>query len=168
LPDCERPPRRPHGSRKVRRRLNQRGIYGDQGQVRQAPVRAGGGQIGRERDAAPQEGHAQEREGRQRRHGDEPQAGHRDRAVGGAEERRQGAEPAEAGERVRAEAVGRDVEVHGPIPLDCGVAYRHAGEVGLAVEDRLEVRAPVDLQIAVDVPDPVELEVPLQEIAAGG
>ena len=54
------------------------------------PVRKGGEQARRERDASKKEGHVAQRPRRERRKGEEPQASHRNRPVGGAEEGRQG------------------------------------------------------------------------------
>ena len=53
-------------------------------------VRQGREQTRRERDEAPQERHAEERTRRQRRKGEEPKAGDRDRPVRGAQEGREG------------------------------------------------------------------------------
>ncbi len=59
-------------------------------QIRKSEVRPRSEQECRECDASPQEGHAQEWACRQGREGEEPQAGHRDRAFRGPEEGREG------------------------------------------------------------------------------
>src|SRR5687768_17816186 len=55
-------------------------------------VRSCGEQECRQRDAAQEEGDAEERAGRQGRDGEEPQAGDRDRIVGGTKEGRRSEE----------------------------------------------------------------------------
>ena len=55
-------------------------------------VQQGSQQDGGQRDAAQEARDAEVRPGRQGRNGEEPQAGNRDRAIGGAQERREGPE----------------------------------------------------------------------------
>src|SRR5688572_6147969 len=65
--------------------------HGDEAEIRQPALRKVGGQARRERDEAAEEGNAQAGPRRQGRQGEEPRAGNRDRALGGARERREGA-----------------------------------------------------------------------------
>ena len=70
--------RRDGGQKEVRRKIRKSEVWTRSEQDR------------RECNASPQEGHAQERPWRQGRNGEEPEAGDRDRSLGGAEEGREG------------------------------------------------------------------------------
>jgi hypothetical protein len=74
---------------------NQRRLHGDEEEVREevrnAQVRSGGEQEGRERDAPAKARDAQVRPWGQGWNGEEPEAGNRDRSVGSEEEGSEGA-----------------------------------------------------------------------------